>query len=205
MRAESATSRGPAPQGAGPAGRAGQAARVVAGLVARHKLVAAVAAIFVLAAVAVSLVTSGGSGGAPADPVAPGFTLNSLTAPGQHITLSQYRGKPLIVNFWASWCEPCQQETPELARWYSQHHGHVIIVGLDENDTASSALQFAKAKGVSYPIGVDPQLAAANAYGVTGLPQTFFLNAQHRIVDHVLGAVTQADLDKGLSLMQASS
>jgi peroxiredoxin len=81
----------------------------------------------------------------------------------------------------------------------------VIIVGLDENDTAASALQFAKVKGVSYPIGVDPQLAAANAYGVTGLPQTFFLNAQHRIVDHVLGAVTQADLDKGLRLMQASS
>lgn len=137
--------------------------------------------------------------------MAAGFTLDSLTAPGQHITLSQYQGKPLIVNFWASWCEPCQQETPLLARWYTRQHGHVIIVGLDENDTAASALQFAKAKGVGYPIGVDPQLAAANAYGVTGLPQTFFLNAQHRIVDHVLGAVTQADLDKGLRLMQASS
>jgi cytochrome c biogenesis protein CcmG/thiol:disulfide interchange protein DsbE len=137
--------------------------------------------------------------------VAAGFTLDSLTAPGQHITLSQYQGKPLIVNFWASWCEPCQQETPLLASWYTRQHGHVIVVGLDENDTAAGALQFAKAKGVSYPIGVDPQLAAANAYGVTGLPQTFFLNAQHRIVDHVLGAVTQADLDKGLRLMQASS
>jgi cytochrome c biogenesis protein CcmG, thiol:disulfide interchange protein DsbE len=109
------------------------------------------------------------------------------------------------VNFWASWCEPCQQETPLLASWYARQHGHVIVVGLDENDTASSALRFAKAKGVSYPIGVDPELAAANAYGVTGLPQTFFLNAQHRIVDHVLGAVTEADLDKGLRLMQASS
>jgi cytochrome c biogenesis protein CcmG/thiol:disulfide interchange protein DsbE len=176
---------------------------MAARLVIRHKLVAALAAIFVIAAIAVSLATTGG--GSPGGPMAPGFTLDSLTASGQHITLSQYQGKPLIVNFWASWCEPCQQETPLLASWYARQHGHVIVVGLDENDTASSAVQFAKSKGVSYPIGVDPQLAAANAYGVTGLPQTFFLNAQHRIVDHVLGAVTLADLDKGLRLMQASS
>jgi cytochrome c biogenesis protein CcmG, thiol:disulfide interchange protein DsbE len=211
MRAgNSAAAREAAPDGGGPAGPAGtgrgmaRAGRLTGGLVRRHKVITALVAIFVVAAVAVSLATSGGGGSKPA-PVAPGFTLDSLTSPGQHITLSQYRGKPLIVNFWASWCEPCQQETPLLASWYTSQHGHVIVVGLDENDTAASALRFAKAKGVSYPIGVDPQLAAANAYGVTGLPQTFFLNAQHRVVDHVLGAVTEADLDKGLRLMQASS
>jgi cytochrome c biogenesis protein CcmG, thiol:disulfide interchange protein DsbE len=190
----------------GPTGGLARAGRLASRLVLRHKLITGLVAIFVVAAVAVSLATTGsGSGAPPPEPVAAGFTLDSLTSPGQHITLSQYRGKPLIVNFWASWCEPCQQETPLLASWYTSQHGHVIVVGLDENDTASSALQFAKAKGVRYPIGVDPALAAANAYGVTGLPQTFFLNAQHRIVDHVLGAVTEADLDKGLRLMQASS
>jgi len=194
--------RQPRPAG-GPA-RAGRLAGI-ARFARRHKLITGFAAIFVIAAVAVSLATTSGTSSPPPAPVAAGFTLDSLTSPGQHITLSQYRGKPLIVNFWASWCEPCQQETPLLASWYTRQHGHVIVVGLDENDTASSALRFAKAKGVSYPIGVDPALAAANAYGVTGLPQTFFLNAQHRIVDHVLGAVTEADLDKGLRLMQASS
>ena len=185
-----------------PSRRADQAWRAPARLVVRHKLISAVVAIFVVAAVAVSLATTGS--GSPPAPVAPSFTLDSLTAPGQHITLSQYEGKPLIVNFWASWCPPCQQETPLLASWYTRQHGHVMLVGLDENDTASSAIKFAKAKGVSYPIGVDPGIAAANAYGVVALPQTFFLNAQHRIVDHVLGAVTQAELDKGLRLMQAS-
>jgi cytochrome c biogenesis protein CcmG, thiol:disulfide interchange protein DsbE len=208
----SAAAREAAPDGGGPEGPDGptgparglaRAGRLTGGLVRRHKVITALVAIFVVAAVAVSLATSGG-GSKPA-PAAPAFTLDSLTSPGQHITLSQYQGKPLIVNFWASWCEPCQQETPLLASWYARQHGHVIVVGLDENDTAASALRFAKAKGVSYPIGVDPQLAAANAYGVTGLPQTFFLNAQHRVVDHVLGAVTEADLDKGLRLMQASS
>src|SRR5215469_1448487 len=174
-------------------------------LAGRHKIVTAAVAVFAAAVIAVSLtgVAAGSSPGS--EPVAPGFTLNSLTAPGQHITLSQYRGKPLIVNFWASWCEPCQKETPLLASWYARQHGHVVLVGLDENDTAASALAFARAKGVSYPIGVDPNLGAANAYGVTGLPQTFFLDAQHRIVHHTLGAVTPAELAKGLRLMGASS
>ena len=204
MRVGNTGPPGSAPPGEGRAGTPERTLLAAARMIARHKFLSAAAATFVAAAIAVSLATSGGSGSA-GDPVAPGFTLTSLTAPGQHITLAQYAGKPLIVNFWASWCEPCQQETPLLAKWYAKQHGRVVMVGLDENDTASSALAFARAKGVSYPIGVDPNLAAANAYSVTGLPQTFFLNAQHRIVDHVLGAVTSATLAKGLRLMQASS
>lgn len=181
----------------------GSAGRRAVRLAARHRLVTGSAAVFAAAAIAVSLVTSGNSG-SRADPVAAGFTLNSLTAPGQHITLGQYQGRPLIVNFWASWCGPCQKETPLLASWYARQHGRVVIVGLDENDAASSALAFARAKGVGYPIGTDPNLGAADAYGVTGLPQTFFLDSRHRIVHRVLGAVTAADLAKGLRLMQAA-
>jgi cytochrome c biogenesis protein CcmG/thiol:disulfide interchange protein DsbE len=168
----------------------------------QHKVATAIGAVFAAAIVAVSLVGSR-AGSPPTGPVAPGFTLTALGDPGQHITLSQYKGKPLIVNFWASWCEPCQRETPLIASWYKQQHGHVIVVGLDVNDSAAKALQFARAKGVSYPLGVDPALAAANAYGVVVLPQTFFLNAQHRIVDRVFGGVTQADLAKGVRLMDA--
>ena len=181
--------------------RAGRRAGRLAG---RHKVITAVIAVFVAAVIAVSLIGTS-SGGAPAsDPAAPGFTLTALGAPGQHISLSQYQGKPLIVNFWASWCDPCQRETPLLAGWYKQQHGRVVIVGLDENDNTASALKFARAKGVTYPVGVDPALAAANAYGVVALPQTFFLDARHRIVDRVYGAVTQADLAKGVRLMNAS-
>ncbi len=183
----------------------GRALRWAGRLAVRHKIATAATAVLVVAAIAVSLAGSRSSGSsAQPDPVAPGFTLTALGDPGHHITLSQYAGKPLIVNFWASWCPPCQQETPLLARWYTAQHGHVILVGLDENDTAASALDFARAKGVTYPIGADPELAAANAYGVVALPQTFFLNAQHRIVDHVYGAVTLAELAKGVRLMDAS-
>ena len=181
--------------------RAGRRAGRLAG---RHKVITAVIAVFVAAVIAVSLIGTS-SGGAPAShPAAPGFTLTALGAPGQHISLSQYQGKPLIVNFWASWCDPCQRETPLLAGWYKQQHGRVVIVGLDENDNTANALKFARAKGVTYPVGVDPALAAANAYGVVALPQTFFLDARHRIVYRYPGALTQAELAKGVRLMNAA-
>jgi cytochrome c biogenesis protein CcmG/thiol:disulfide interchange protein DsbE len=167
--------------------------------VRRHKLATGIIAAFAAAALGVSLATSG----APqhSDPAAPAFSVTALGSPGQHISLSQYAGKPLIVNFWASWCDPCQRETPLLASWYKQQHGHVILVGLDENDLAAKALTFAHAKGVSYPLGFDPNVVVASAFGVNGLPQTFFLNSRHQIVDHVLGAVTQAQLAAGLRKM----
>ncbi len=179
-------------------------ARRTAGLAMRHKVITGSIAVFIAAVIAVTLATSG-TAAPPSYLAASGFRVAALGKPGQQVALSQYAGKPVIINFWASWCEPCQQETPLLASWYKQQHGHVVLLGLDENDTAANALKFATAKGVSYPIGFDPNVTVAPSYGVSGLPQTFFLNAEHRIVDHVLGAVTKAELAKGLSLMNASS
>jgi cytochrome c biogenesis protein CcmG, thiol:disulfide interchange protein DsbE len=184
-------------------------------LIRRNKVISAVTAAFAVAIIVVSLTTTGtaatstgqpGGGGqkAASDPAAHGFTLAALGKPGQQVSLSQYQGKPLVINFWASWCPPCQQETPLLAQWYKQQDGHVVLLGLDENDAAASALKFAQAKGVTYPIGFDPNVAVALSYGVDSLPQTFFLNASHHIVDHVLGAVTAADLAKGLRLMNGA-
>ena len=97
------------------------------------------------------------------------------------------------MNFFSSWCEPCQKETPLLARFYRAEHAKVAIVGLDENDVLGSAMSFTHKEGVGYPVGFDPEVVAASAYGVAALPQTFFLDARHRIVDRVFGAVTQAD------------
>lgn len=180
------------------------AARRTAGLARRHKVISGIVAVFIAAIIAVTLATNASSA-PPSYPAAAGFTLPALGRTGQQVSLSQYQGKPVIVNFWASWCEPCQKETPLLASWYKQQHGHVVLLGLDENDTTANALTFARAKGVTYPIGFDPQVTVPLAYNVNGLPQTFFLNAQHRIVDHVLGAVTSAQLAKGLSLMNSAS
>lgn len=173
--------------------------------IARNKLATIITAVFVVFAVVVVVAANSGAP-APAarrdPPTAPDFTVAALGAKGQ-ITLSRdYAGQPVIVNFWASWCEPCQRETPLLADWHKRHES-VKLIGLDENDGSASALRFAKAKGVTYPLGFDPQTRVAGAYGVAGagIPQTFFLDARHRIVDRVYGALTTADLTRGLALM----
>jgi cytochrome c biogenesis protein CcmG/thiol:disulfide interchange protein DsbE len=179
------------------------AARELLRTALRHKVASGLVALAVVASlIAIGLVTSGPSG-PPADPAAPAFSLPVLGQSTQ-ISLSDYAGKPLVVNFFASWCEPCQQETPLLARFYRAEHGRVAIVGLDESDTQANALSFTRKEAVSYPVGFDPQVVAASAYGVAGLPQTFFLDARHRIVDRVFGAVTQADINRGIALATKS-
>jgi len=182
------------------------AAREVWQAALRHKFASSLVALCVAASlVALVLVASGPSApaGAAADPAAPAFSLPVLGHSGQKVSLADYAGRPLIVNFFASWCEPCQQETPLLARFYRTEHGQVAIVGLDENDAAGSATSFTRKEGVGYPVGFDPQVIAASAYGVAGLPQTFFLNAKHRIVDRIFGAVTLADINRGIALATA--
>ena len=169
----------------------------------RHKIASGLVALCVAASlVAVAVVASGsaGSAGTAPAPAAPAFSLPVLGHSGQKVALSDYAGRPLIVNFFASWCEPCQQETPLLARFYRTEHGKVAIVGLDENDVLDSAMSFTRKEGVGYPVGFDPEVVAASAYGVAGLPQTFFLDARHRIVDRVFGAVTLADINRGIAL-----
>jgi cytochrome c biogenesis protein CcmG/thiol:disulfide interchange protein DsbE len=180
------------------------AARWTARLIARNKLISGSIAVFAVAAIVVSLLTGSSASALPPAPAAPGFSLTALGQPGQQVTLAQYKDKPVIVNFWASWCVPCQGETPLLAAWYKRQQGKVALVGLDENDAAAKALAFARAKGVTYPVGSDPLTTAASAYGVDGLPQTFFLNARHQIVERVFGAVTTADLSEGVRLMNAA-
>jgi hypothetical protein len=90
-----------------------------------------------------------------------------------------------------------------LASWYKQQHGRVALLGLDENDTTAKALAFAHAKGVTFTLGFDPLMNVAGAYNLDALPQTYFLNAQHRIVEHVLGQMTKADLAEGVRLMES--
>jgi cytochrome c biogenesis protein CcmG, thiol:disulfide interchange protein DsbE len=189
--------------------------KAVARLIGRYKLATGIVAVFIVALVAITVTAGSGSGAsggsgsggsATAKPqTAAGFTVSLLGSSTKKISLSQYAGKPVILNFWASWCAPCQQETPLLAQWYKQQDGHVNLIGLDENDTTASAQKFAQSKGVTYPIGFDPQIQVANAYSVSELPQTFFLNAKHQIVLHHDGALTTAVLAKGLRLMDNSS
>ena len=135
-------------------------------------------------------------------PLAKSFSLAELGHQGGTVSLAAYAGLPVIVNFFASWCAPCQRETPMLARYYASQHGRVVVLGIDANDEATAALRFVAKAGVSYPVGFDRfPSPVTTSYGVYALPQTFFLDAQHHVVAKVMGAVTQQELTRDVALM----
>lgn len=169
----------------------------------RIALATAVIATAAVIALAVASVTAG-TGGGPRNPAAArNFTAPVLGHPGRHISLGSYRGRPVIVNFFASWCAPCQRETPLLARYYRSAGSKVTVIGIDVNDRSAAALRFVRRAGVSYPVGTDSPPRTALSYGVSGLPQTFFLDASHRIVKRVFGALTPRELAAADSLIGA--
>ncbi len=194
------------------------ALRDVGRAAAKHKVVSVIVAVCVLATFTVITVigtTSHAATGLNADgvgaiipagdPAAPSFSFAELDHPGDQITLAGYAGKPLIMNFFASWCSSCKQETPMLARFYRTEHGAVPLVGMDENDRTASAASFAKANAVTYPLAWDPNVMAGSAYDVAAMPQTFFLNARHHIVYRVIGPITTAELNQGIALATGAS
>ena len=171
----------------------------------RSPRTALIIAITVTAAVALTVIgMTVGSGASTTHNLgqAKNFTLSVLGHPSQHLSLQSMKGRPVIVNFFASWCTPCQKETPLIARFYRAGQGRVRVVGIDVNDSSAAALSFIHKSGVTYPVAVDPlPMKTATAYGLPGLPATIFLNAQHRIVKRVFGAVTHAELTSGATLM----
>jgi cytochrome c biogenesis protein CcmG, thiol:disulfide interchange protein DsbE len=172
------------------------------------KVMAVVAACAALAAAVIAIdSTAPHKSRAAAPPPAPPFTLPSLRDPMQQVSLSAYSGHPVILNFFASWCGPCQRETPLLARYYRASRGTVLIIGLDADDKAPAARRFVAASGVTYPVGFESTPAVADAYGVSeiGIPETFFLDSRHRIVKRILGDVTMQALSAGVALMDGRS
>ena len=171
----------------------------------RSPRTAIVAAVIVTVAVALTVVGASVGGGPSSPPnlgQAKNFTLSVLGHPSQHLSLESLAGRAVIINFFASWCSQCQQETPMIARYYRAERGRVTIVGIDVNDSTPAGLAFVHKSGVTYPVAVDPlPMKTATAYRVPGLPVTFFLNARHHIVKRVLGPVTQAELTSGAALV----
>jgi thiol-disulfide isomerase/thioredoxin len=163
-------------------------------------------AVVLLAGIVIVALASGSASPARRPlPAAKSFTLAALGHPGRRISLAAYAGRPVIINFFASWCPPCRRETPLLARFYADSHGRTAIIGVDSNDQAGAAERFVHAAHVTYPVGVDPFPAATTtSYGVLALPQTFFLNARHRIVKRIFGGVTMKDLTEGVALMDGT-
>jgi cytochrome c biogenesis protein CcmG/thiol:disulfide interchange protein DsbE len=126
------------------------------------------------------------------DVPAPRFELPRLDGKGT-LSLASLRGHPVIVNFWATWCEPCKKESTELEQTYRRYRGKgLVVVGVDTDDLKGDVHGFARRYGLTYPI-VLRGAKTSLAYGLTGIPESFFVDRRGRIVWHVPGGINASD------------
>ena len=138
---------------------------------------------------------------------APDFSLAVLGShPGSTIRLASLKGKPVMLNFWASWCVPCQHEAPLLeTTWRSVQNQGIVFLGIDFQDDHTQGLNFLHTYGITYLNVVDSTGATAINYGLSGVPETFFLNRQGVIVSKVIGELTRQTLQSNLQALLRSS
>jgi cytochrome c biogenesis protein CcmG, thiol:disulfide interchange protein DsbE len=130
---------------------------------------------------------------------APAFDLPRLDGDGK-LALASLRGKAVVVNFWASDCQPCKQEMPRLERYATRYSGKgVVFLGVDIADGRAAARSFVKRYHATYLMVFDQLANTAAPWGIIGTPMTFFLDRRGRIVHHVLGPVSASDLDEGIA------
>lgn len=127
--------------------------------------------------------------------VAPDFTLQDMA--GKQVKLSALRGKPVLVNFWASWCPPCRQEMPDLAKKADEYKGRVQFYGvnLTVQDKVEDAKAFAQSAGVAFPILLDKNGDVAKEYHVQAIPSTFLIDAKGQIKEVIPGGMTAEIMD----------
>jgi cytochrome c biogenesis protein CcmG/thiol:disulfide interchange protein DsbE len=128
---------------------------------------------------------------------APGFQLRRLDGPGQ-LELTSLRGHAVVLNFWASWCYPCNQEAPTLQSAAQKWAGRATVVGVDVRDASGDARKFLRRHDISYPVVHDNRDSMWPQWGLTGLPETFFIDRTGKVVGHVAGQVSAADLRAGI-------
>lgn len=133
----------------------------------------------------------------PPGTVAPDFQLQTFD--GATVRLSDYRGKPVVVNFWASWCVPCRDEQPVL-RQIADTYGKrgVVFLGVNIQDTPYDAQKFVRQFAVSYPVVTDAKGTVFVNYGVVGVPETYLVTRQGKIAQKIVGPVDAAPLAASL-------
>lgn len=142
------------------------------------------------------------------DRQAPNFTLTTFD--GETLSLEQFRGKTVILNFWGSWCEPCHDEAPHLVRYAAGlDPNSTVIIGIDIWDIDANARRFAEQYQLNYPNGIDKDSSISIDYGVVGVPETFFIGPDGALLGKFTGPVQSPEqIDEHLAQLshgQASS
>ena len=129
---------------------------------------------------------------------APDFTVTDND--GNEVKLSDFEGKPVVVNFWASWCGPCKAEMPEFEEAYKKYGENIHFLMVNSTDgsqeTVETAKEFIVSEGYTFPVYYDTLAECAYGYGVTGIPMTFFIDKDGNLVSGKSGMISAADLDR---------
>jgi cytochrome c biogenesis protein CcmG, thiol:disulfide interchange protein DsbE len=133
---------------------------------------------------------------------APSFEFTTFD--GETISLADLQGKGVVLNFWASWCDPCRAEAALLeAAWRREQNNGIVFIGLDYLDQEHAAKAYLDEFEITYPSGPDLQSAAARRYRIQGVPETFFIDAQGNITSLVIGPLSsEADLNQRLAAIR---
>jgi thiol-disulfide isomerase/thioredoxin len=150
--------------------------------------------------VLLEVLTSGGGDSARAARGAPALPSEVLTPP--RVTVASLRGKPAIVNFWASWCGPCRKEAHELALLSRRLGGRAALVGVDWNDALPGARGFIRANGWTFPNLRDGDGTVGNDYRLSGLPNSFVLDRDGRIAKVLIGPQTVTSFERALRTVE---
>ena len=136
---------------------------------------------------------------------APDFTLTKLD--GTNVKLSDLKGKKVILNFWATWCGPCQQEMPDMEAFYKEHKENVEILAInytpsEKGGGVEKVSNFAKEKGITFPILLDKNIDVTTAYKVITIPTSYFIDTKGVIQDKFIGPMTQKEMEKRVAKLK---
>lgn len=133
----------------------------------------------------------------------PDFTV--YDADGNACKLSDFRGKPVILNFWASWCRPCTSEMPEFQSFYESYGEKIqfVLVNLTDGgrETVQSASAYIGEQGYTFPVYYDTDFDAAGAYGINAIPATYFIDADGCLITKTAGAMKKEALQEGVDML----
>lgn len=151
--------------------------------------------------------TGDGNGENAASTPAPSFTMTDNQ--GKTMTLDDFKGRPILLNFWASWCGPCQSEMPAIQESWEAHGQQIefLIVNMTgmSGETEESAKAFLADTGYTFPVYFDAHNSAATTYGVTSIPQTYLIDEAGNIVGSYVGAMDDAVLAQGIDMLLSAN